>query len=148
MDSCTPNFNFKKPAIEKLQFGIGDLAKMTDVSTRQLRYWEKQGYVKAIERDDNQESRLYGFRAFVKVSIIKQHINDGDTLHTAVERANKQLDSAMITQHIMKKAFQGLEDFDGSVAVNLGYFDDAETQLLYVFMADGKVKYRVVDIKK
>ncbi|MDV7740108.1 MerR family DNA-binding transcriptional regulator [Leuconostoc mesenteroides] len=138
----------KKTAFDKLQFGIGDLARMTGVSTRQLRYWEKQGYVKALDRNDDQESRLYGFRAFLKVSIIKQHIDDGDTLRTAVIHANEHIDSAMITKHIMKQTFQGLEDFQGTVAVNMGYFDDDETQLLYVFLEDGKAKYRVVDSKK
>lgn len=146
MDNRSPIH--KKTAFDKLQFGIGDLARMTGVSTRQLRYWEKQGYVKALDRNDDQESRLYGFRAFLKVSIIKQHINDGDTLRTAVIHANEHIDSAMITKHIMKQAFQGLEDFQGTVAVNMGYFDDDETQLLYVFLEDGKVKYRVVDSKK
>ncbi|WP_273711723.1 MerR family transcriptional regulator [Leuconostoc mesenteroides] len=146
MDNRSPIH--KKTAFDKLQFGIGDLARMTGVSTRQLRYWEKQGYVKALDRNDNQESRLYGFRAFLKVSIIKQHIDDGDTLRTAVIHANEHIDSAMITKHIMKQAFQGLEDIQGTVAVNMGYFDDDETQLLYVFLEDGKVKYRVVDSKK
>lgn len=146
MDNCSPSH--KKTAFDKLQFGIGDLARMTGVSTRQLRYWEKQGYVKALDRNDDQESRLYGFRAFLKVSIIKQHIDDGDTLRTAVIHANEHIDSAMITKHIMKQAFQGLEDFQGTVAVNMGYFDDDETQLLYVFLEDGKAKYRVVDSKK
>jgi len=51
----------------------------------------------------------------------------------------------MIIHHIMKKAFQGIEEYEGRVVVNLGYFDDAETQLLYVYLESGKVKYRVVD---
>ena len=66
MDNRSPIH--KKTAFDKLQFGIGDLARMTGVSTRQLRYWEKQGYVKALDRNDDQESRLYGFRAFLKVT--------------------------------------------------------------------------------
>ncbi|MCT4404861.1 MerR family transcriptional regulator [Leuconostoc falkenbergense] len=137
--------NFKKPSLDHLQFRIGELARMTNISTRQLRYWEKQGYVQAIDREDEQESRLYGFRAFIKVAIIKQNLDDGDSLHDAVDKANEQLESAMIIHHIMKKAFQGIEEYEGRVVVNLGYFDDAETQLLYVYLESGKVKYRVVD---
>jgi len=125
--------NFKKPSLDHLQFRIGELARMTNISTRQLRYWEKQ------------ESRLYGFRAFIKVAIIKQNLDDGDSLHDAVDKANEQLESAMIIHHIMKKAFQGIEEYEGRVVVNLGYFDDDETQLLYVYLESGKVKYRVVD---
>lgn len=41
---------FKKPTFENMRFRIGELARMTGVSTRQLRYWEKQGYVLAIDR--------------------------------------------------------------------------------------------------
>nr|MWN21747.1 MerR family transcriptional regulator [Leuconostoc lactis] len=78
-------------AADKAEFRIGELARMTGVSTRQLRYWEKQGYVSAIARDDEQESRLYGFPAYVKVTIIKQHLDDGESLHEAVAYAQKSL---------------------------------------------------------
>jgi DNA-binding transcriptional MerR regulator len=95
---------FKKPSFDNLQFRIGELARMTNVSTRQLRYWEKQGYVSAIKRNDCQETRLYGFRAYIKVSIIKQHLDDGESLHEAILAANEQLETVSVMQHIMKKA--------------------------------------------
>lgn len=140
---------FKKPTFDNLQFRIGELARMTGVSTRQLRYWEKQGYVSAIARDDEQESRLYGFPAYVKVTIIKQHLDDGESLHEAVRAANEQIENVGVIQHIMKKAFQGLETHQGKFMVNLGFFDAEETQLLYVSLDDnGKVIYHLVAADK
>lgn len=140
---------FKKPTFDNLQFRIGELARMTGVSTRQLRYWEKQGYVSASAREDEQESRLYGFPAYVKVTIIKQHLDDGEALHEAVDAANQQIENVGVIQHIMKTAFQGLETYEGQHVVNLGFFDAAETQLLYVSLDDtGKAVYRLVDAKK
>ncbi len=148
MNSKSQTFHlkqFKKPSFDNMQFRIGELARMTGVSTRQLRYWEKQGYVSTIKREDEQESRLYGFKAYVKVSVIKQFLDDGESLHDAVVAANEQLESVSVVQHIMKTAFQGLKMHDGRFVVNLGYFDEAETQLLYVSIDSGKVKYTVVN---
>ncbi|WP_294977251.1 MerR family transcriptional regulator [uncultured Leuconostoc sp.] len=145
-ESIPPHLKkFKKPSFDNLQFRIGELARMTNVSTRQLRYWEKQGYVTAIERDDCQETRLYGFRAYIKVSIIKQYLDDGESLHRAVLEANEQLETVSVIQHIMKKAFQGVEKYEDEFVVNLGFFDEDETQLLYVSIDEGKVKYKVVN---
>ncbi|MBZ6003412.1 MerR family transcriptional regulator [Leuconostoc gelidum subsp. aenigmaticum] len=137
---------FKKPSFDNLQFRIGELARMTNVSTRQLRYWEKQGYVSAIKRNDGQETRLYGFRAYIKVSIIKQHLDDGESLHEAILAANEQLETVSIMQHIMKKAFQGVEKYEDGFVVNLGFFDEDETQLLYASIDRGKVKYKLVNV--
>ena len=51
----------------------------------------------------------------------------------------------MIIKQIVKVAFQGLEiDGDKSI-INLGYFDDTETQWLYAYLEDDKIKYRLVD---
>ena len=52
MNSKSQTFHlkqFKKPSFDNMQFRIGELARMTGVSTRQLRYWEKQGYVSTIK---------------------------------------------------------------------------------------------------
>ncbi|WP_220741276.1 MerR family transcriptional regulator [Leuconostoc miyukkimchii] len=137
---------FKNATLENLQFRIGELARMTGVSTRQLRYWEKQGYVSAIVRDDGRESRLYGFRAYIKVSIIKQHLDNKMSLHDAVKSANDQIENVKVIQHIMKKSFQGFEKHKDRFAINLGFFDEAETQLLYVFLDNDRVRYRLVDV--
>lgn len=136
--------NFKKASLENLQFRIGELARMTSVSARQLRYWEKQGYVSANARDDGQETRLYGFRAYIKVSMIKQHLDDGASLHGAVMAADDQLETVAVMQHFMKKAFQGVEKYEDKFVINLGFFDEEETQLLYVSIEEGKIKYKLV----
>lgn len=137
----------KKASFDNLQFRIGELARMTEVSTRQLRYWEKQGYVTSIQRDGDKDSRVYGFRAYVKVTMIKQFLDEGQALHDAVSAAEEQIEGVTIVQKIMKKAFQGLDIYDDHNVVNLGFFDEAETQLLYVSMENNKVRYHVVDIE-
>ncbi|ADG40711.1 MULTISPECIES: MerR family transcriptional regulator [Leuconostoc] len=136
----------KKPTLDNMQFRIGELARMTGVSTRQLRYWEKQGYVSTIVRDDGQESRLYSFKAYVKVSVIKQYLDAGEALHDAVVAANVTLKDVKVIQHIMRTAFQGLEMHNDKLMVNLGFFDEQETKRLYVSIESGKVKYQLVDV--
>ncbi|MEV5527945.1 MerR family transcriptional regulator [Streptomyces prunicolor] len=56
---------------------IGDLARRTDVSTRLLRYYEKQGLLHA-QRDGN-GYRVYGESAVKRVVMIRELLESGFT---------------------------------------------------------------------
>ena len=51
------HFRMKALASELFQFRIGELATMTGVSTRQLRYWESKGIISSLEREGEQDVR-------------------------------------------------------------------------------------------
>jgi hypothetical protein len=78
---------------QKIIFGIGDLAKMTGVSARQLRYWEEKGYIEASVSEDC-KVRKYSLRTYFTVAAIKSYLDEGYTLSKSVEKA--QLSRAQI----------------------------------------------------
>ena len=47
-----------------------------DIS-RALRYWEKKGLIASQAREDGQQARVYTFKAFVQVSMIKYFLDEG-----------------------------------------------------------------------
>lgn len=71
---------------QKIIFGIGDLAQMTGVSTRQLRYWEEKGYIEA-RKDCDGSVRKYDLRTYFTVASIKEFLDQGYTLATSIQKA-------------------------------------------------------------
>lgn len=55
---------------DNLRIGIGDMSKMTGVSSRQLRYWEQKGYIKAMNEEEG-VARKYGLGSMYKIFAIK-----------------------------------------------------------------------------
>ncbi|MTV82088.1 MerR family transcriptional regulator [Secundilactobacillus folii] len=130
-------------SFDKLVFRIGELSRMTEVSSRQLRYWEQRGYISAMTRNDQNKARVYDFHTFIEVRIIKRLLDEGYRLPAAVERM-RNIDSEMVlARHFFQEAFQGVEIIDGKAMLNLGNFDDEQTQTLYGLYEDGKVRYQV-----
>ena len=71
---------------DNLRIGIGDMSKMTGVSSRQLRYWEQKGYIKAMNEEEG-GARKYGLGSMYKIFAIKHFLDEGYTLAKAVEKA-------------------------------------------------------------
>lgn len=80
------HFRMKALASELFQFRIGELATMTGVSTRQLRYWESKGIISSLEREGEQDARVYNYTAYVTVAVIKEFLDEGYTLKGAVKK--------------------------------------------------------------
>lgn len=56
------------------------------MSQRQLRYWEKKGYIKPIS-DDNSGVRRYNLSTLYLIVFIKEQLDNGFTLAAAFERS-------------------------------------------------------------
>ncbi|HEY4398945.1 MAG TPA: MerR family transcriptional regulator [Lactobacillaceae bacterium] len=136
----------KKMSIEKLEIRIGELARMVGVSARQLRYWEQQGYLESLNREDEQKTRMYGFGAYITASGIKALMDDGYTLHQAVDYMNDHKAEAKIIHDIMQNAVIGLGEIDGERVLNMGYFDDAHTQYLIARGSADGPRFSVIDV--
>ena len=61
---------------DNLRIGIGDMSKMTGVSSRQLRYWEQKGYIKAMNEEEG-GARKYGLGSMYKIFAIKHFLDEG-----------------------------------------------------------------------
>lgn len=133
---------------ETLVFRIGELSRMTEVSSRQLRYWEQRGYIQAMARNDQNKARVYNFHTFIQVRIIKRLLDEGYRLPAAVERMHSIDEEMGMVRQFFSNSFQGVEIEDGQAMFNLGYFDDDETQILYGVYDGDRVKYMVRSANK
>ncbi|MCH5462323.1 MerR family transcriptional regulator [Lactobacillus sp. LC28-10] len=124
-------------------FRIGELSRMTGVSSRQLRYWEQREYISANTRDDQNKARVYDFHTFLQVSIIKKLQDEGYRLPAAVEKMRSIEKEILLARKFFKVAFNGVEVVEGKMYLNLGYFDKAKTQVLYGLYENGEASYEV-----
>ncbi|MGY5340248.1 MerR family transcriptional regulator [Levilactobacillus spicheri] len=129
--------------VHRLVFRIGELASMTGASPRQLRYWEKKGLISSREREDGQQARVYTFKTFVMVSMIKYFMDSGYTLTAATQQAQQREDNVRLLHRFISREMQGFAEVDGQIALNLGSFDAQQT-LMAVLPDDGGVDYRLV----
>ncbi|GAK30201.1 transcriptional regulator [Weissella oryzae SG25] len=133
---------------DRFKFRIGEIAKMTGVSTRQLRYWESKGIIRPIERESD-EARVYNHETYIKVSMIKHFLDEGASLKVAVIKC-KELEKIWRMVHdVVSIGVQGIGTLDGEEVVDLGFFDEAHLQRLYARrMSDNEIKYIVRDVNE
>jgi DNA-binding transcriptional MerR regulator len=129
---------------EAFQFGIGDLSRMTGVSTRQLRYWEEKGIIDALDRPDENNARVYNFKAYVMVKSIKHFMDEGLTLRVAVERTAERSAAWHLWFQVVQEAMGDLTEIEEGPAVDMGFLDEDKTQHLYGILDDqGQLRYIV-----
>ena len=129
--------------LTNLRFKIGELSKMAGVSTRQLRYWEQKKFISANEREADQDARVFSFRMYIKVLLIKHYLDEGYKLAAANEKSKDVIEDELWLHRFFEDSFKGIELIDGKRAVNLGFFDQENRQTLYGFNEGGKISYAV-----
>lgn len=72
-----------------MSFSIGDTARMTGVSEKQLRNWEQRGYIQNIQRVISGERgyRRYSEAQVQQIKAIKGMLDQGFTLPVAAEKS-------------------------------------------------------------
>jgi len=138
-------FKNLKAQVNKHQFtvGISDLAKTTGVSQTQLRYWEQKGYIHSQKVTEKNTVHRFSYGTLMRVHFIKAMLDEGFTLAAAAQRATEQSTQMEMMRIFATNAFQGVEERDGHHMINLGYFDEAHTQNLYVYIIGNEPHYRV-----
>ncbi len=73
--------------------GIGEVSKQTQVSQRQLRFWEEQSYIQP-ERVvcGDRAYRQYSSGDIRLIGTIKQYLDEGYQLKAAVEKAKATME--------------------------------------------------------
>ncbi|MBV8086616.1 MAG: MerR family transcriptional regulator [Chloroflexi bacterium] len=72
--------------LEKLRLSVGEAARVTGASVRQVSYWTQKGLVRAI---GTPTKRRYDFRALERIALIKQHLAEGYALEEAAREADR-----------------------------------------------------------
>ena len=129
---------------EQFQFKIGDLSEMAGVSTRQLRYWEKQGYLKSRERTDEQRARVFSFMMYMKAKMIKHFLDEGFTLAKANEKSGEILQDLKWVHKILANSSVRVEQLAGEKVIHFGMLNNDPKQQLYGFVEKDGIHYRTV----
>lgn len=123
-------------------FGISETSEMTEVSPRQLRYWEKRGYIAALPKKDG-EARKYSLKTVIAISGIKHLTDDGYTLQAAVSKVSEITHEADMVKTFIFQRYQGMTILDGQQVLDLGPLDDAPKQHAYGLIQDGKAFIKI-----
>ena len=63
----------------QLTIGISELSRMTGVSPRQLRYWQKKGYIIPKNEDEPGQARVYTMKMVIKAAAMSNLLQTGYT---------------------------------------------------------------------
>lgn len=95
---------------ENLEIGIGGVSSSLGVSQRQLRYWEKKGYIKPINEDSG--VRHYSLATVYLIAFIKDQLDAGYTLEAAFKKSKEIRIKSKIARKLLRNAFDDIEVTD------------------------------------
>lgn len=117
---------------DNLLVGISELSRMTEISPRQLRYWEQKGLIESVPQEEN-APRKYRLPTVIKVELIKRFLDEGFTLTKAVEKAEEKIKTAHHIRNVFTGALQNLEVInDRFTIISLGPIKDSNQLLLII----------------
>lgn len=114
----------------KIIIGISEVSKITGISTRQLRYWEKKGYIHSVDR--SKRFREFSLDTVIKIEHMKDLLEEGFTLVAAYEKVDKKMKLFKKMKHLFINNYEGIIELeDGKAAIDFGYFNANEEEHLY-----------------
>ncbi|MCQ9316561.1 MerR family transcriptional regulator [Pediococcus pentosaceus] len=128
---------------EAMLLSIGDVANAVDVSTRQLRYWEKKGYIKSKISKTGQ--RKYTYFTMIQAGNIASYIEDGFTLAKAAEKAQSNGHIMKALRHFLKERFSGGREIPNGYEFDLGEIKGLpkDQRLFIEVLEDGESFFQV-----
>lgn len=88
--------------LSKLIVGIGEVAEITGLPARQIRYWEEKGIISSIQ-DSTAKTRRYNYMQLKKILLIKELLDEGFTLEASAKKVDNRMES-------MAKIFEQLKN--------------------------------------
>jgi len=84
------NFLYDIDLLSKLVVGIGEVADITGVPQRQIRYWEDKGIIQSSKEGEG-ATRKYNYLNVKKILLIKELLDDGFTLDAAARKVEERM---------------------------------------------------------
>lgn len=137
--------NLKKKKLhqlfENLEIGIGGVSSSLGVSQRQLRYWEKKGYIKPI--NEGSGVRHYSLATVYLIAFIKDQLDAGYTLETAVKKSKEIRIKSKIARKLLRNAFDDIEVTDeakgyGKIEIGTIKVGDKNAEVVGIVDEDGR----------
>ncbi|OGT29723.1 MAG: transcriptional regulator [Gammaproteobacteria bacterium RIFCSPHIGHO2_12_FULL_35_23] len=88
--------------LSKLMIGIGEVAEITRIPARQLRYWEEKGIIHAL-KTKRSTTRRYDYQTVKKIILIKELLEEGYTLKAATKKIATRLEKINTAFNKLKK---------------------------------------------
>jgi|TARA_R110002126_G_C10402997_1_gene496043 DNA-binding transcriptional MerR regulator len=85
------DLSFDFDFLEKLVVGIGEVSQITDIPTRQIRYWEEKQIIESLPEKEG-KNRKYDYKNIKKMLLIKELLDEGYTLDSASEKIKKRME--------------------------------------------------------
>jgi len=84
------DLSFDFDFLDKLVVGIGEVAQITGIPTRQIRYWEEKGIITSLTEEEG-KNRRYNYENIKKMLLIKELMEEGYTLDASAEKVKKRM---------------------------------------------------------
>ncbi len=138
----------KMIASKQLKISMSEVARVTGVSTSQLRYWEKKGYIKS-EQDEQNKNHYFSFSTIFQVLTIKVFLDQGFTLAMAVKKERKRRELHKIFTRFITDGIKEVEQTgEDSGEVKLGSLAEDSTKEVYAVIDSDKTSLRIRDHKE
>ncbi|MFR0575923.1 MerR family transcriptional regulator [Limosilactobacillus reuteri subsp. suis] len=138
----------KMIASKQLKISMSEVARVTGVSTSQLRYWEKKGYIKS-EQDEQNKNHYFSFPTIFQVLTIKAFLDQGFTLAMAVKKERKRRELHKIFTRFITDGIKEVEQTgEDSGEVKLGPLAEDSTKEVYAVIDSDKTSLRIRDHKE
>jgi DNA-binding transcriptional MerR regulator len=76
--------------LKQMAVTIGEVAKITDIPIRKLRYWEDKGYIKSVDEQAH-TTRRFDYYMIKKVVLMKELIEDGYTVEASSQKVEARM---------------------------------------------------------
>ncbi|AWD63045.1 MerR family transcriptional regulator [Limosilactobacillus reuteri] len=138
----------KMIASKQLKISMSEVARVTGVSTSQLRYWEKKGYIKS-EQDEQNKNHYFSFPTIFQVLTIKVFLDQGFTLAMAVKKERKRRELHKIFTRFITDGIKEVEQTgEDSGEVKLGALAEDSTKEVYAVIDGEKTSLRIRNRKE
>lgn len=96
------DLSFDFDFLDNLVVGIGEVAQITGIPTRQIRYWEDKGIITSLTEEEG-KNRRYDYKNIKKMLLIKELLGEGYTLGASAEKVKKRMEIIEETLNKLKK---------------------------------------------
>ncbi|EGK00767.1 MerR family transcriptional regulator [Dysgonomonas gadei] len=88
--------------LNKLVVGIGEVAQITGIPVRQIRYWEEKGIIVSLTEEEG-KNRRYDYKNIKKILLIKELLDEGYTLDASAKKVKTRHEMIENTLNKLKK---------------------------------------------
>lgn len=128
---------------KELKINMTEASRLTGVSTSQLRYWEKKGYIKSEQGEQN-KNHYFTLTTVLQAFTIKFFLDQGFTLAMAVKKEQKRRESSLILRQFITNGVTAVKQ---NGEVKLGPLADDPATEVYAQVAGDHVSYHLRPVK-